>query len=260
MMAESAPGDMDWRRMLDAHISTLEHALETRTAELAGVTAQFDQLKADFVYNLTLLTGRDNELAKYDTIVTELSHAVKNKDRDISELRIAIEQRARDAEDEKAKAADAQSHAQHRIRALQDEMQRIAVERDMQAQGAVCRAEERARELGNRVRDLETRLEDQRSVLIADIGAALQTQYRDLKDRNVALESDLHDAQLAARKAEHDLITARAALEQQHKHACMQEDAIVDLKKKIKIAEWELMDEKQATDAKYEPRMLTQQD
>ena len=40
----------------------------------------------------------------------------------------------------------------------------------------------------------------------------------------------------------------------------MQEDAIVDLKKKIKIAEWELMDEKQATDAKYEPRMLTQQD
>ena len=257
-MAESARTDMDWRRMLDTHVNALERALETRTAELAGVTAQFDQLKADFVYNLTLLTERDNELAKYDTVVTELNHAIKNKDRDISELRIAIEQRAKDAEDEKKKAIDAQSHTQHRIRALQDEMQRIAVERDAQSQLAISRAEERARELGNRVRELgnrvrelETRLEDQRAILIADIGAALQTQYRDLKDRNTSLETDLHDAQLAARKAEHDLVSAKAALEQQLHHARTQEEVAAELKQKIKIVEWELMDEKQANAAKY---------
>lgn len=48
---------------------------------------QFEQLKQDFRYNLTLLEDRDAELDKYDSDTSVLVATLSDRDRQIAELK-----------------------------------------------------------------------------------------------------------------------------------------------------------------------------
>jgi hypothetical protein len=52
---------------------------------------QFNQLRADFEYNLQLLEDRDAELAQYDSNAALQAAAAADKDRQLSEMQAALQ-------------------------------------------------------------------------------------------------------------------------------------------------------------------------
>jgi hypothetical protein len=53
---------------------------------------QFNQLRADFEYNLKLLSDRDAELAQYDSDAALQAAITADKDRQVAEMQAALQQ------------------------------------------------------------------------------------------------------------------------------------------------------------------------
>ena len=60
--------------------------LNEKQAELDAISAQFEQLKTDFRYNLGLLEDRDSELEKYDASHALLTATLEDRDRQLAEI------------------------------------------------------------------------------------------------------------------------------------------------------------------------------
>ncbi len=68
------------------HASSCDSQLAAKDAELRELQRMFEQLKADFKYNLGLLEERDAELDRFDTDHALLSATLADKERILAEL------------------------------------------------------------------------------------------------------------------------------------------------------------------------------
>jgi chromosome segregation ATPase len=73
------------------------------------------KLKEDFEYNLSLIEGRDRELADYDAKFTNLQSVVRDRDVQLSELKIELADKESSVVQLEQRLKDLEAHAQQRI-------------------------------------------------------------------------------------------------------------------------------------------------
>jgi len=77
-------------RELNLHrLEEFEGRLQSKDAEIDSLREKHNKIKTDFGYNLKLLEERDSELERYDHAFTQLKELVREKDREVSEVRVA---------------------------------------------------------------------------------------------------------------------------------------------------------------------------
>jgi len=94
-----------YQQLQQQHALSLESALSEKDRQLAEGQAMFDQLKADFKYNLKLLQDRDDELQANDATIARLSDDVSRLLATSSEVSVRLkkaEERAMAMEEERA--------------------------------------------------------------------------------------------------------------------------------------------------------------
>ena len=119
----------------DYRITSLSSLVSEKSTALASLLTKFNQLKGDFEYNLTLIAGRDEELRRYESYISDAHGIVKNKDAEIKNLIGSLEEQdvrrrndvtsaGNDTNFYKSKCADL-------IRSQEDE--RVKMERDRES-------------------------------------------------------------------------------------------------------------------------------
>ncbi len=82
----------NWKAIFDVHISSLTCSIyAVIETELAGEKCRLVQLRADFDYNLRLLSQRDEELARYEETFGSVKHVVNSLMAENSHLKVCIQ-------------------------------------------------------------------------------------------------------------------------------------------------------------------------
>ena len=70
-------------------IDSLNQEISTISLQLAGCRDQYNELKESFEFNLNLLKDRDDELEKYDSVITELNSRINSYMVEISDIKVS---------------------------------------------------------------------------------------------------------------------------------------------------------------------------
>eukprot|EP00042_Codosiga_hollandica_P029116 m.158202 g.158202 ORF g.158202 m.158202 type:complete len:572 (-) comp52981_c0_seq1:1185-2900(-) len=174
----------------------------THKAQVAGLETQVAALLAaqqtlqhDCTYNLALLDARDNELRQYDSIFSHYNALLAERDNEISDLRIQLDQAAKDQQLQMNRQHALQEQHQHHIRETCDHYLAESERREAQHRMVL---EDMDQTIGNLQNDLfaaKSQLEFHRSSLASEIQTALDTQHRDLKIAITHLQSQKHEGE-----------------------------------------------------------------
>ncbi len=108
--------------MFACRIASLETAVVEKEKTLKEERTKFQELKNDFKFNLKLLAERDSELDKYDTEISVFRITVANRDGEVSDLKIQIDNLKQQLVTAAKEREEIVHHCQHRIREKQLEM------------------------------------------------------------------------------------------------------------------------------------------
>ncbi|KAH9095023.1 hypothetical protein LEN26_017976 [Aphanomyces euteiches] len=104
-------------------IRTLEGLLKEKETTMQTYKQKFYKLQEDFKYNLKLLEGRDEELAMYDSNFATLKMVVRDRESEISNLKIQLADVQSDLKTEKQKASEGDVYVQQKLKELRGAME-----------------------------------------------------------------------------------------------------------------------------------------
>ena len=102
-------------------IQTLEGLLSDKDREVTEQKSRVTKLKEDFQYNLRLLEERDAELERYDSSFNHLKALVRDRDIEISELKIASAELQHAVKQERDRAGESESYYQQKLAQMREE-------------------------------------------------------------------------------------------------------------------------------------------
>ena len=102
-------------------IQTLESLLQEKERDINDGKHRLAKLKEDFQYNLRLLEERDAELERYDSSFNHLKALVRDRDIEISELKIASAELQHAVKQERDRANESEAYYQAKLAAVREE-------------------------------------------------------------------------------------------------------------------------------------------
>ncbi|XP_057682889.1 coiled-coil domain-containing protein 57 isoform X2 [Corythoichthys intestinalis] len=94
--------EREWKELHARRVNLLEDSLKKAQDECSSLRQQYQKLKEDFQYNLSILDEQEKELQKYDVITSRALNAEQSRQEELSRLRIQVavleEKQAKDAE------------------------------------------------------------------------------------------------------------------------------------------------------------------
>ena len=128
-------------RELNLHrLDEFESRLTAKDAEIETLREKYAKLKGDFAYNLKLLEERDAELERYDHAFAQLKDMIREKDREISEIRVSVADAEATARQERNRATEGEQHLTAKIAELHKTIESTKWQRedDLRRQREVC--------------------------------------------------------------------------------------------------------------------------
>jgi hypothetical protein len=104
-------------------IRTLEHLLGERDATCSELNSKIAKLKEDFQYNLKLIEGRDAELERYDATFAEVKKVVRDRDVELSEVKIQLADAQAAAQQSAAKVLKTDSYYKTKLQELREQLE-----------------------------------------------------------------------------------------------------------------------------------------
>lgn len=96
-------------------IHTLEGLLNEKERELTEGKQRISKLKEDFKYNLKLLEERDAELERYDASFSHLKAIIRDRDIEVSELKISTAEMQHSVKQERDRATESDAYFQQKL-------------------------------------------------------------------------------------------------------------------------------------------------
>ena len=96
-------------------IQTLDGLLADKERELADAKQRVGKLKEDFTYNLKLLEERDAELERYEQSFNHLKAIIRDRDIEISELKISAAELQHTVKQERERVAESEAYYQQKM-------------------------------------------------------------------------------------------------------------------------------------------------
>eukprot|EP01060_Flectonema_neradi_P031440 TRINITY_DN4769_c5_g1_i1.p1 TRINITY_DN4769_c5_g1~~TRINITY_DN4769_c5_g1_i1.p1 ORF type:complete len:817 (+),score=241.29 TRINITY_DN4769_c5_g1_i1:58-2508(+) len=149
-----------------ARCRQLESMVKQREGELAYEKNQLKSLTTDFEYNLRLLKERDEELEKYEEAMETMKLAVAERDQESVNLRAQLEYTSTKYRSEQEKVSE--NEQQHQLFIIQAQSEKETLKQNYESQ---LRAKD------DEIRDMELKLQSQRSELFTEANTKLQEQF-----------------------------------------------------------------------------------
>eukprot|EP00879_Flechtneria_rotunda_P026924 GHRR01028771.1.p1 GENE.GHRR01028771.1~~GHRR01028771.1.p1 ORF type:complete len:254 (+),score=136.18 GHRR01028771.1:690-1451(+) len=203
-----------------ATIRILEQQVADTQAQYQQLYVQFEELKADFQYNLQLSSDRDAELEQADAAAAAAAADLAAKSATIAQLQAGLAKAENDARTERKRAVDAAMGFSLKSQQLQDQMQQQHANSAAALQEQKKQYESQQHELHRLLAKAEGQLDRQRRELSA--GFLLQAQQIEAKHAAAAAEARA-EAATAAALAEKWAAEAAAAHEQAVQHSKLAE-------------------------------------
>ena len=153
-------------------IHTLEALIADKEKEAAEQKARLAKLKEDFGYNLKLLEERDAELERYDGSFAGLKAVIRERDIELSELKIATADLQHSAKQERDRAAEAESYYQKKVAAAREEAEAVKWRLEEELRTQRDEFESLKRDFVRQVRELQDTLERERREAASGFEAA----------------------------------------------------------------------------------------
>ncbi|XP_077595178.1 coiled-coil domain-containing protein 57 [Stigmatopora nigra] len=94
--------EREWKEIYARRINLLEDSLRNAQDECSSLRLQYQNLKEDFQYNLTILDEKEKELHKYDIVTSRAVNAEHSRQEELNQLRVQVtmleEKQTKDAE------------------------------------------------------------------------------------------------------------------------------------------------------------------
>ncbi|XP_050401525.1 coiled-coil domain-containing protein 57 [Patella vulgata] len=244
--------EREWKEFTHRRIESLEAAFKQKDKDLSEEKNKFQKLKDDFKYNFKLLQERDQELERYDAVLTNLKADVNNKNSEISELKVQVDEMRTQLKQEQKGREELQIHYQQRLKEKQAEVDSFRHKKEAEFGEERKEFEDFKRNLEQKLTKLDVEMDVQKRELNAGFDEAMkkrETEFRLKEDEMNAkvLEYDLK-AKLLAKEIEYMKVNQKQVTDN------FSEAEINSrlLEKKVKEKEWEIADLKAMKDAKIE--------
>ena len=103
-------------------IHTLETLLQEKERDISESKGKLTKLKDDFNYNLRLLEERDTELERYDSSFSNLKAVIRDRDIELSELKVSAAELQHGVKQERDRQAESESYYQQKLQQQQHQL------------------------------------------------------------------------------------------------------------------------------------------
>ena len=171
---------------LNARAADIEERLRGKETELAQTRAQFQQLTADFRYNLKLLEDRDAELERLDGAVVTHRAAAEKAEQALAAARATVNEKDAELRRQKARVGELEAYHAEKVDRLRKQADEARYARD----DALQRQKD---DFANLERALVRQLEEQKAALETERREALEETERRRLAQSEELEVPLND-------------------------------------------------------------------
>ncbi|KAG1664519.1 hypothetical protein FOA52_007783 [Chlamydomonas sp. UWO 241] len=178
----------------ESALAQLEAQLQAKQGEHELISKQFEQLKSDFRYNLSLLEDRDTELERYDSQAAVQAQAAAEREKQLEETQRALAEASSELRLERARYSEAEFLAQ----AKRTELQRHLEDERVTHAEAMLRQREEAEQQRRALQRVLTETQEELSHQRRDMAGASAMQAAHLEAKYKMQADAAHQARFAA--------------------------------------------------------------
>ena len=183
-------------------IHTLENLLQEKDRDVAEGKTKLAKLKEDFTYNLKLLEERDGELERYDGSFTHLKAVLRDREIELSEVKISAAELQHAAKQERDRAAESEAYYQQKLAATREEGEASRWKLDDELRTQRDEFEGYKREQARQAREASEALERERREAATAFDDAARAREREHGAKVEEHEAELRQARQAKARAE----------------------------------------------------------
>jgi chromosome segregation ATPase len=198
--------EKDLHELNEFRIQALEKAIADRDAEIRECKENLKKLKTDFHYNLKLIEDRDAELERYDSTFASMTDALRERDNEISELRIALDEAEGQIKAEKSKSEQVELFCQDKLTESREKNESLRSIKDEEIRRLRSEMDEMRRDYLRQLQDKDATLEIQRKDMASSFDELSAAQEISSKAREESLVFEI-------RQREADMSQLRTRLE-----------------------------------------------
>ena len=193
-------------------IHTLETLLQEKEREIGESKQRLGKLRDDFSYNLRLLEERDSELERYDASFTSLKSVIRDRDIELSELKISAAELQHGVKQERDRVSESEAYYQQKLQQHREEMEATRWKLDEQLREQRADFETHKRDMARSLRDAQEATERERREAAATFDDSMREREREHASKVGECEASLQQAEGERRRVEQLLSENRATV------------------------------------------------
>ncbi|ETV81901.1 hypothetical protein H257_05445 [Aphanomyces astaci] len=231
-------------------IRTLEGLLKEKEQAMQGYKQKFYQLQEDFKYNLKLLEGRDEELAMYDSNFATLKIVVRDRESDVSELKIQLADVQSDLKMEKQKASEGDMYMQQKLKEVRGAMESTRWSYDEDMRKAKEEVESMKRRYERELREKDEDIESIRRELTVTFDDVLRQREQEFRAAHDDVGGKARDLELKVKSIGRENDTLKERNHELRRKVDELAEQLSDSDKAQKGLQWEVADVRALNQAK----------
>jgi hypothetical protein len=229
-------------------IRTLEHLLGERDATCSELNSKITKLKEDFQYNLKLIEGRDAELERYDATFAEVKKVVRDRDVELSEIKIQLADAQAASQQSAAKVLKTDSYYKTKLQELREQLESARWASEEEKHKMTEQFQAAKLELERKAQEREQLLDEQRRQMSESFDELMKRREDEAK-----LREDSHEVEAMKTATElAELMRQHEALKNSLTKSTKLSDEVriklLEEEKRRKKAEWETEEQRNAKD------------
>nr|XP_026694466.1 coiled-coil domain-containing protein 57 [Ciona intestinalis] len=234
--------EKEWKSALSFQVTTLQEVLNSKTVEYDTLFEKFNQLKADFKYNLRLLHDRDKELALLDKDHNRVKVLEQTCLVELSEQKIRVEKLKEKLQNENKAREQLDDHYKKRILNQQLQMEKLKTTKSNENRETTNELKKVKIQFEQNVQSLKGEIESQRLEFMSEFEDILNTQ--ESKFTKQLEETKIENSTLLMK---HKVLSKEMEILQSKHDDQRQKNEesrlkVEELKSKLQKAEWNICD------------------
>ncbi|XP_026694466.2 uncharacterized protein LOC100177136 [Ciona intestinalis] len=234
--------EKEWKSALSLQVKTLQEALNSKTVDYDNLFEKFNQLKADFKYNLRLLHDRDKELALLDKDHSRVKVLEQTCLVELSEQKIRVEKLKEKLQNENKAREQLDDHYRKRILNQQLQMEKLKTTKSNENRETTNKLNKVKILFEQNVQSLKGEIESQRLELMSEFEDILNTQEskfaKQVEETKIESSTLLMKHKVLSKEME-ILQTKHSDQRQKNEESRLK---VEELKSKLQKAEWNICD------------------
>jgi len=192
-------------------LQALEGAIAERDRQILELRENFKKLKVDFQYNLQLIEDRDGELQRYDSAFANLKNVLRDRDAEVSDLKVSIDELEAQVRSEHQRAAQVEGYCKDKLDESKARLEGLRLQKDEELRKTRADMDEMRRTFLAQLSEKDELLNTQRRDMSNSFDELSRKQEAEASAREGTLQAELREAQLKDSR----LLEEKAKLEQE---------------------------------------------